>query len=48
MPRVELAPVGRGERAALEPLVRAWCAEAGMAFDARQGTALRALADGDP
>jgi GNAT superfamily N-acetyltransferase len=44
-----LAPVGPHDRAALEPLVRAYYAEDFLAFDERrQGTALAALLDGDP
>ena len=46
---VVLAPVGPGDRAALEPLVRAYYAEDGLAFDEeRQGAALTAVLDGDP
>jgi ribosomal protein S18 acetylase RimI-like enzyme len=46
---VVLAPVGPGDRAALEPMVRAYYAEDGLAFDeARQGAALAAMLDGDP
>ena len=44
-----LVPVGPGDRAALEPMVRAYYAEDGLAFDERrQGAALAALLDGDP
>src|SRR5918996_6338733 len=44
-----LATVGPGDRAALEPLVRAYYAEDGLAFDQRrQGAALTALLAGDP
>jgi ribosomal protein S18 acetylase RimI-like enzyme len=46
---VVLAPVGPGDRAALEPLVRAYYAEDGLAFDEqRQGAALTAVLGGDP
>jgi GNAT superfamily N-acetyltransferase len=46
---VVLAPVGPGDRAALEPMVRAYYAEDSLAFDEeRQGAALAALLDGDP
>jgi ribosomal protein S18 acetylase RimI-like enzyme len=46
---VVLAPVGPGDRAALEPMVRAYYAEDGLAFDEqRQGAALTAVLDGDP
>lgn len=44
-----LTPVGPGDRAALEAMVRAYYAEDGLAFDERcQGAALAALLDGDP
>jgi ribosomal protein S18 acetylase RimI-like enzyme len=44
-----LVPVGPDDRATLEAMVRAYCAENGLAFDAqRQGAALTAAADGDP
>jgi ribosomal protein S18 acetylase RimI-like enzyme len=44
-----LVPVGAGDRAALEVMVRAYYAEDGLAFDEeRQGAALAALLDGDP
>ena len=43
-----LVPVGPGDRGTLEAMVRAYCAEDGLAFDAqRQGAALTAAADGD-
>jgi GNAT superfamily N-acetyltransferase len=45
---VVLAPVGPGDRAALEPMVRAFYAEDGLAFEARQGAALAAMLAGDP
>jgi ribosomal protein S18 acetylase RimI-like enzyme len=46
---VVLAPVGPGDRAALEPMVRAYYAEDSLAFDEeRQGAALAALLAGDP
>jgi ribosomal protein S18 acetylase RimI-like enzyme len=47
---VVLAPVGPGDRAALEPMVRAYYAEDGLAFDEeRQGAALAAIIlAGDP
>ncbi|HEX5079100.1 MAG TPA: GNAT family N-acetyltransferase [Geminicoccaceae bacterium] len=44
-----LVALGPGDRAVLEPMVRAYYAEDGLAFDEeRQGAALRALLDGDP
>jgi ribosomal protein S18 acetylase RimI-like enzyme len=44
-----LVPVGPGDRAALEAMVRAYYAEDGLAFDEqRQGAALAALLEGDP
>jgi GNAT superfamily N-acetyltransferase len=44
-----LAAVAPGDRAALEPLVRAYYVEDGLAFDERrQGAALTALLRGDP
>jgi ribosomal protein S18 acetylase RimI-like enzyme len=46
---VVLAPVGPRDRPALEPMVRAYYAEDGLAFDeARQGAALAAMLAGDP
>jgi ribosomal protein S18 acetylase RimI-like enzyme len=45
---VALVPLGPGDRAALEPMVRGYCAEDGLAFDERrQGAAIAALLDGD-
>lgn len=44
-----LVPVGSGDRAVLEPMVRAYYAEDGLAFDEhRQGAALAAVLAGDP
>jgi ribosomal protein S18 acetylase RimI-like enzyme len=49
MPGQALVPVGPGDRAALESLVRAYDAEDGLDFDeARQGAALAAVLAGDP
>ena len=46
---VVLDPVGPGDRAALESMVRAYYAEDDVPFDEeRQGSALAALLDGDP
>lgn len=44
-----LVPVGQGDRAALEAMVRAYYAEDGLTFDERrQGAALSALVANDP